>query len=228
MLFLKKWKSLAKELVEKAVAPQGIKDKRILEAIARIPRHLFVPQELEGYAYNDAPLPIGGGQTISQPFIVARMTELLDLKNGDKVLEIGTGSGYQAAVLYEMGMKVTTIERIEELTVRARKVFETLSYDINSVVSDGREGYPPDAPYNAVIVTAGAPEVEEGWLFQLVEGGKLVVPLYIKEGVECLLVRQKRDHTYEDTWYEYCRFVPLLSGVIKNDGFKPSLKVENS
>ena len=217
MLFLDKWRILAQELAEKIIAPQGIKDKRILEAIAKIPRHFFVPQELEGYAYNDDPLPIGGGQTISQPFIVARMTELLNLKKGDKVLEIGTGSGYQAAVLHEMGMKVTTIERIEELAVRARKVFEKLSYDIHSVVDDGRQGYSPDAPYNAVIVTAGAPEVEEPWLFQLAEGGRVVVPLYIKDGVECLLVRQKSGQTYEDTWYDYCRFVPLLEGVIKKE-----------
>lgn len=215
MLFLKNWGSLAKELVEKAVAPQGIRDKRILEAIARIPRHLFVPEELAGYAYNDSPLAIGGGQTISQPFIVARMTELLDLKDGDKVLEIGTGSGYQAAILYEMGMKVTTIERIEELAVRAREVFQQLSYHIHSIVDDGREGYSPDAPYNAVIVTAGTPEVEESWLSQLIDGGRIVAPLEIQRGIECLLVRQKKGQSYKDTWYDYCRFVPLLPGVIR-------------
>ena len=171
---MESWKLSAKKLAHKYIAPQGIKDKRILEAIARIPRHLFLPEQFEEYAYQDSPLPIGEGQTISQPFIVARMTELMDLKDGDKVLEIGTGSGYQASVLVEMGMKVTTIERIEELAVRARAVFQSLSYDIHSVISDGREGYPPDAPYNAVIVTAGAPEVEETWLTQLVDGGKIV------------------------------------------------------
>ncbi|KUO60496.1 MAG: protein-L-isoaspartate O-methyltransferase [Gracilibacter sp. BRH_c7a] len=214
---MEKWEVLAEELVDKSLEPEGIKDTRILQAISKIPRHLFVPQDLEGYAYNDSPLPIGGGQTISQPFIVARMTELMDLKDGDKVLEIGTGSGYQAAVLHVMGMKVTTIERIEDLAVQARKIFKRLSYDIHSIIDDGREGYLSDAPYNAVIVTAGALEVEGSWLSQVVDGGKIVVPLYIKEGVECLLVRQKRGQTYEDTWYDYCRFVPLLPGVIKKE-----------
>ena len=206
----------ADELV-KSLASQGIKDKRILQAIARVPRHSFVAEQFADYAYYDAPLPIGSGQTISQPYMVARMTELLDLNEGDKVLEIGTGSGYQAAVLAEMGMKVTTIERIEELADSARKKFEKHSYSVNSIIGDGREGYPPDSPYNAVIVTAGAPKVQQSWLDQLNDGGKVVVPVDVKEGVECLLVRIKMGKTYEDIWYDYCRFVPLLSGVIKKE-----------
>lgn len=210
------WKLRADELV-KSLEYQGIKDKRILRAISNIPRHLFVAHHFADYAFDDAPLPIGNGQTISQPFIVARMTELLDLNDGDRVLEIGTGSGYQAAVLAEMGMKVTTIERIEDLAEGAREIFQNLEYNITSIIDDGREGYLPDAPYDAVIVTAGAPEVQQPWLDQTKDGGKIVVPVYIKEGVECLLVRTKKGETYEDDWYDYCRFVPLLPGVIKKE-----------
>lgn len=212
---MENWEYSAKKLVDEYLAPQGIKDRRILDAIAKTPRHLFVPKKFTEYAYQDSPLPIGEGQTISQPFIVARMTELLDLRDGDKVLEIGTGSGYQAAIIAEMGMKVTTVERIEKLAVRARDLFQKLSYDIHSVIDDGREGYSPDAPYNAVIVTAGAPEVEKSWISQVVDRGKIVVPVDIQGGVGCLLVRQKIDEKYHDMWYDYCRFVPLLQGVVK-------------
>lgn len=215
---MENWEVRARELVEKQVAPQGIYDRRILEAMARVPRHRFLPGEFMEHAYDDVPLPIGEGQTISQPFIVARMTELLELEDNCKVLEIGTGSGYQAALLAEMGMRVTTVERIERLSESAKAVFQSCSYCIRSIIADGRNGYPPDAPYDGVIVTAGSSEVEGAWFAQLAEGGKIVVPLKIQSGIECLLVRRKKDKAeYADTWYDYCRFVPLLSGIEKKE-----------
>lgn len=210
------WREQAQVLVDRVISPQGITDSRILEAMKRVPRHLFIPAELQSYSYMDSPLSIGEEQTISQPFMVAKMTHLLSLEPGNKVLEIGTGSGYQAAILAEMGMKVTTIERIEELARRAGKVFGKLSYDIHSIIGDGREGFSQDAPYQGVIVTAGTVKMEDSWLDQLVEGGRIVAPLAVEEEIYRLLVRHKKSHMeagYLDTWYDYCRFVPLLPGL---------------
>lgn len=210
------WRELAAILVEGYVAPQGINNRRILDAMQSIPRHLFVPEQFQEYSYLDLPLSIGEDQTISQPFMVAKMTELLALEKKDKVLEIGTGSGYQAALLAEMGMQVTTLERIEELAERARKVFQNLSYDIQSIIGDGREGYLQNAPYQGIIVTAGTETIEDSWLSQLVPGGRIVVPLRAEEGLHRLLVRQKEfkpQNAYTDSWYDYCRFVPLLTGI---------------
>ncbi len=210
------WRQSAELLVEEYVAPQGVNDRRIVEAMKKIPRHWFIPEIYREYAYLDEPLPIGEEQTISQPFIVAKMTELLNLDDGDHVLEIGTGSGYQAALLAAMGMKVTTIERIEELALNAREVFQKLNYNINSIIGDGREGFPSDAPYQGIIVTAGAPKIEDAWLTQLAEGGKIVVPLSVQESLYCLLVREKvgtEKDGFRDTWFDYCRFVPLLQGI---------------
>ncbi|NLI93884.1 MAG: protein-L-isoaspartate O-methyltransferase [Peptococcaceae bacterium] len=207
------WEDLAEILVEEYVAPQGIHDTRILEAMKKIPRHLFIPEEYQEWGYIDSPLPIGEDQTISQPFMVAKMTELLELRNQDKVLEVGTGSGYQSALLAEMGMKVTTIERIEELAEKANEVFQRLSYKIQSIKGDGREGYPPNA--------------QDSWLTQLEEGGRIVVPLNTQEGVCCLLVRKKTSQGHQDTWYDYCRFVPLLAGVKKKE-VKPNTKSDTT
>jgi protein-L-isoaspartate(D-aspartate) O-methyltransferase len=218
---LDNWQKLAEELVEVFVAPQGVADPKVLEALKRVPRHLFVPEEMRAYSYYDSPLAIGEGQTISQPFMVARMTELLSLEAGDKVLEIGTGSGYQAAVLAEIGMRVTTLERIEKLALKTQALFEELDYNITSILGDGREGYPGNAPYRGIIVTAGAQEIAPAWLSQLSEGGRIVVPLAVQEGLYRLLVRQKDTALkagYLDTWYDYCRFVPLLPGVKKSGG----------
>lgn len=218
------WQELAENLVEKYVAPQGISNSQVLEAMKKVPRHLFIPEQYQEYGYIDSPLSIGEEQTISQPFIVAKMTDLLSLAKGDNVLEIGTGSGYQAAILAEMEMRVTTIERIEELAKKARAVFESLSYNIHSIIGDGREGYLPAAPYRGIIVTAGTRVIEDSWLAQLAEGGKIVVPLIIQEGIYRLLVRQKQSNLeagYLDTWDDYCRFVPLLAGIKnKQESFK--------
>ncbi|NLM21257.1 MAG: protein-L-isoaspartate(D-aspartate) O-methyltransferase [Peptococcaceae bacterium] len=213
------WREQAVALVERSIAPQGIANKNILEAMKAIPRHLFIPPELRAYSYEDIPLPIGEEQTISQPFIVAKMTDLLALEQGDKVLEIGTGSGYQSALLAEMGMKVTTIERIELLALKSREVFRQLSYNnIVSIIGDGREGYSDNAPYQGIIVTAEASKIEDAWLDQLVGRGKLVLPLSTGNGLCRLCVRQKKadeNAGYIDTWYDYCRFVPILPGVKK-------------
>jgi len=161
-----------------ALAGEGIQDRAVLAAIARVPRHLFVPPEVAEQAYADHALPIGEDQTISQPFIVAYMTEALGVESGDRVLEVGTGSGYQAAVLAEMGVQVFTIEIVAPLAQRADAVLATLGYDsIVRRVGDGYAGWPEHAPYHGIIVTAAAPRVPEVLLDQLVPGGRLVIPL---------------------------------------------------
>lgn len=208
------WTEMVEALIDRHVAPQGVQNAAVLAAMKKIPRHLFIPQQYREYAYEDRPIPIGAKQTISQPFIVAKMTDMLDLKEGDKVLEIGTGSGYQAAVLAQMGMRVTTVERIEQLAVTARKVFAELGLDIDSIVGDGREGYAQHAPYRGVIVTAGALQVEDSWLEQLEAGGRIVVPVVVRDGLERLLIRHKvARNRFDDKWYDYCHFVPLLPGI---------------
>ncbi len=157
---------------------RGVKDKRVLSAMLKVPRHLFVPPELVDRAYDDCPLPIGKGQTISQPYIVALMTEALEIDENSKVLEIGTGSGYQAAILAEIAKEVYTVERIPELLERARKVIESLGYDnVFFKVGDGTEGWPEYAPYDAIIVTAASPRIPEPLIEQLKVGGRLVIPV---------------------------------------------------
>jgi len=210
------WKDQARLLIETHVAGGGITNTKIMEAMKVIPRHLFIPEKNREYSYMDRPLSIGEDQTISQPYIVAKMTELLELKEGDRVLEIGTGSGYQAALLAVMGMKVTTIERIQKLADKARETFKQLSYDIHSITGDGRKGYPANAPYQGIIVTAGTGEIEDSWFSQLAEGGRIVLPLAGENGDYRLLVRKKDlsdDKGYKDFFYDNCRFVPLLSGI---------------
>ncbi len=157
---------------------RGVKDKRVLSAMLKVPRHLFVPPELVDRAYDDCPLPIGKGQTISQPYIVALMTEALEIDENSRVLEIGTGSGYQAAILAEIAKEVYTVERIPELLERARKVIESLGYDnVFFKVGDGTEGWPEYAPYDAIIVTAASPRIPEPLIEQLKVGGRLVIPV---------------------------------------------------
>ena len=166
-----------KRLVD-GIRLRGIRDERVLSALLKVPRHLFVPEELRDRAYVDAPLPIGEGQTISQPYIVALMTEALELDEDSRVLEIGTGSGYQAAILAEIAKEVYTVERIPALLERARRILEALGYDnIYFKLGDGTLGWEEHAPYDAIIVTAGAPEVPEPLVEQLKVGGRMVIPV---------------------------------------------------
>lgn len=187
-----------------------VKDKRVLEAMARIPRECFVPPEEQHLAYEDRPLPIGLDQTISQPFIVALMTQALELTGSEKVLEIGTGSGYQAAILAELARLVITVERLPALAEAARKVLDGLGYT-NIVVHLAKEtlGWPDDAPYDAIIATAGAPRVPPDLLAQLAIGGRMVIPVgsrYVQE--LCKVTRQRRKNKIQNLGG--CRFVSLI------------------
>jgi len=164
-------------MVETQIASRGVRDKRVLEAMRKVPRHRFVPPENQDQAYGDYPLPIGHGQTISQPYIVALMTELLKVEPGEKVLEIGTGSGYQAAVLAELAAEVYTIEIIKPLATRAEKLLSELGYgNIKVRAGDGFFGWPEEAPFDGIIVTAAPQKVPQPLLDQLKEGGRLVIP----------------------------------------------------
>ncbi len=165
-------------MVDSQIIVRGVKDKRVLEAMRKVPRHEFVPEYVRRYAYEDEPQPIGNDQTISQPYIVALMTELLELEPDSKVLEIGTGSGYQAAILAELCDSVSTIEIIRELADRADSTFTALGYDnIEVRCGDGFRGWPEKAPFDAIIVTAAPDEVPEPLIEQLAEGGRLVIPV---------------------------------------------------
>ncbi|MEE4240123.1 MAG: protein-L-isoaspartate(D-aspartate) O-methyltransferase [Desulfopila sp.] len=165
-------------MVEEQLIRRGITDTLTLKAMGEVPRHLFVDDAMRGRAYGDYPLPIAAGQTISQPYIVALMTQLLQLSGKEKVLEIGTGSGYQAAILSRMCDRVYTVERINQLLAGARRVFDTLRYyNIVAKLDDGTMGWPENGPYDGIIVTAGGPEIPSPLLDQLAEGGRLVIPV---------------------------------------------------
>ncbi|MFB0507557.1 MAG: protein-L-isoaspartate(D-aspartate) O-methyltransferase [Thermodesulfobacteriota bacterium] len=170
--------SIKEEMVETQIRARGIKDDAVLRAMRNVDRHKFVPEEIRHQAYSDRPLPIGEGQTISQPYIVALMTELLELKKGDTVLEVGTGSGYQAAILAELADYVYTIEIIESLAVSAERLLRELGYgNIDVKTGDGYIGWKEFAPFDAIIVTAAPPHVPHPLLDQLKEGGRLVIPV---------------------------------------------------
>jgi protein-L-isoaspartate(D-aspartate) O-methyltransferase len=182
-----------KRMVERQLLPRGIHDPLVLKAMEKIPREAFVPDDLRESAYGDNPLPIGEGQTISQPYIVALMTEALELKGPEKVLEIGTGSGYQAAVLAEIVQEVYSVERVTSLTEKAKQVLEKLGYrNVHFKVFNGTLGWPEHAPYDAVIVTAGAPEIPAPLVEQLKEGGRLVIPVGDSLSQDLLKIRKVR------------------------------------
>lgn len=170
---------------------RGIRDPRVLGALRRIPRHLFVHPEWAERAYEDRPLPIGYGQTISQPYMVACMSEALELTGGEKVLEIGTGSGYQTAVLCEMGARVWSVERLPELSEEARSRLESLGHRANFRIADGSMGWPEEAPFDRVLVTAGAPDMPITLLTQLAERGSMIVPVGGEAEQELFLVRRE-------------------------------------
>ena len=196
--------------LQEQLSPRGIEDQRVLAAMARVPRHLVVPEALWHQAYSDCPLPIGHGQTISQPYIVALMTEALALKGKEKVLEIGTGSGYQAAVLAELAQRVFSVERVSELALKARRTLDKLGYgNVLIRVGDGTQGWPERAPFDAIIVTAGAPQVPKALLEQLKEGGRMVIPVGGEEGQELLRI-VKAEGRYPKQDLGGCRFVKLI------------------
>ncbi len=201
---------MREEMVREQLIARGIKDARVLAAFRRVPRHEFVPSALRADAYDDSALPIGEEQTISQPYMVAIMTELRELKRGEKVLEVGTGSGYQAAILAELGARVVTIERLASLSENARSVLARLGYGaVELVVGDGSEGYQPGAPYDAIMVTAGCPAIPRPLTDQLAEGGRLVVPVGNRQ-LQTLIVATKKRGQLKEKSSVPCRFVPLI------------------
>ncbi len=197
-------------MVETQIKRRGITDSRVLAAMSKVPRHRFTPRQLWEQAYNDYPLPIGEDQTISQPYIVALMTEALELKGSEKVLELGTGSGYQAAVLAELAAQVFTIERLPALARMAEQILTALGYtNVQVRTADGTLGWPDEAPFDAILVTAGAPRVPPPLVDQLALAGRLVIP--VGDRYTQTLTRVRR--TPEGTRQEYlggCRFVKLI------------------
>lgn len=194
----------------KLLEEKGIEDKRVLEAIGKVPRHLFLNSAFEEQAYEDRPFAIGAGQTISQPFTVATQSELLKVTKGMKVLEIGTGSGYQAAVLHAMGVKVFTIERIKELYDKTSKLLPKLGYRVKCFYGDGNLGVPTWASYDRIIITAGAPIIPEGLLDQLKVGGIMVIPVTEGDTEIMKSITKKGDGSVEVKEHGAFRFVPML------------------
>ena len=202
--------ALRERMVDQQIRARGVVDPRVLAAMRKVPRHLFIPPHLWDQAYNDYPLPIGEDQTISQPYIVALMTELLEIKETDRVLEIGTGSGYQAAILAELAAAVLSIDRVGGLADQARQVLDSLGYtNVRIRVGDGTLGWPEEMPFDAIIVTAGAPKVPRPLTEQLALGGRLVIPVGDTWSQTLTCVRKTR----EGLKFEYhggCRFVRLI------------------
>lgn len=202
---------LREAMVETQIAARGVRDPDVLRAMKKVPRHLFVPEDIRDHAYEDRALPVGYGQTISQPYVVAAMTEALQARPGMKVLEIGTGTGYQAAILAEMGLKVFTIEIIPELARSARERLEKLGYrGITVIEGDGYKGYPQEAPFDRIIVTAAPPEVPQALKEQLAVGGRLVIP--VGEYDQDLIVLEKKPDGFVSSYLFPVRFVPMVRG----------------
>ncbi len=202
-------------MVNQQLVRRGIRDANVLSAMRTVARHLFVPQQYRAEAYDDGPLPIGSGQTISQPYVVASMTEQLELEPGNKVLEIGTGSGYQTAVLAEITDRVFSIEIVPELLEHAGKLLRQLGYTkVKTILADGSLGWGQEAPFDAIVVTAAAPKIPNTLVEQLVEGGRLVIPLAIGSfGRQDLVkIRKTKDGLEKHTLYEV-RFVPMRGKV---------------
>ncbi len=202
---------LARErMVKNQLIPRGIADENVLRVMGKIQRHLFVEEALVGEAYNDHPLPIGHKQTISQPYIVALMTEALELAGKEKVLEIGTGSGYQTAILAELSDKVYTVERIDPLLEKSKNLLQSLGYtNIYFKAYDGTFGWKDFAPYDAIMVTAGAPKVPEPLLEQLADGGRVIIPIGNKYSQDLIKVTRVENRFVEKS-FGGCRFVDLI------------------
>jgi len=201
---------LVQELVQKRIS-----DKEVLKAIGNVPRHLFLESSFIKFAYQDKAFPIGAGQTISQPYTVALQSQLLEVKKGDKILEVGTGSGYQAAVLIEMGVQLFSIERQSELYQRSTRLLRNLGYQGRFFLGDGYEGIEAQAPFDKIIVTAGAPVIPRNLLLQLKVGGIMVIPLGDTKQVLTRIIRIDEDE-FEQEQIEECAFVPMLNGIVKD------------
>jgi len=204
------YESLRLRMVERQIRARGVRDERVLEAMRKVPRHVFVPPDLVDEAYEDHPLSIGKGQTISQPYIVALMTEALELEGNEKVLEVGTGSGYQTAILAELAREVYSIERIPELAREAERRLEDLGYtNVHIKVGNGTLGWPEEAPFDAIMVTAGAPKVPGPLKAQLADGGRLVIPVGSEFHQILYRVKRQKD-TFSEEALTSCVFVPLV------------------
>jgi protein-L-isoaspartate(D-aspartate) O-methyltransferase len=205
-----KYERQREEMVRHQIEARGIDDPMVLAAFRKVPRHLFVSEALRDQAYGDYPLPIGEQQTISQPYIVAEMTQALKLDKDDRVLEIGTGSGYQAAILSQIVYRVYTIERIRSLYMQARRLFDKLHYhNIVTRCADGTKGWQNESPFDAIVVTAGAPAVPDGLVKQLAIGGRLVVPVG-NQHTQDLLKIYRDENSVQQTNLGGCRFVKLV------------------
>jgi len=204
------YEALRQRMVEEQLKRRGIHDEKVLTVMGAVERHRFVPEHLIDSSYDDCALPIGEGQTISQPYMVAVMTELLSLRGEEKVLEIGTGSGYQSAVLAGLAAEVYSVERIEPLALLAQRRLDELGYaNVHVIVSDGTLGLPDQSPFDGIIVTAGAPEIPGGYVQQLKTGGRLVIPVGSRYSQELYRVIRTPGGT-EQSRHTACVFVPLV------------------
>lgn len=200
-----------RRMVEDHVIARGVRDQRVIDAMLKVPRHKFVEEALESQAYQDAPLPIGEKQTISQPYMVAVMSEALELDGSETVLEIGTGSGYQAAVLALLADRVFSLERIPSLARRARKVLDSCGYGkVNIRLADGTHGWQEMGPFEGIIVTAGAPDVPQEYLEQLAIGGRLVIPVGPRDTQVLMRITRTAENEFQEEKILGCRFVPLI------------------
>ena len=210
MLDSNEFAPLRAEMIERQLCRRGFKDQAVISAMLAVPRHRFVPVELQAQAYEDVPLPIGSGQTISQPYIVAAMTAALHLKPSDRVLEIGTGCGYQAAILSKLAQEVVTIESRPELASAASERLAQLGFsNIHVHCGDGTLGLPEFAPFDAILVAAAAPSIPHPLLAQLAEGGRMIIPVGDSDNQELQLV-EKHDGAIAKKTLDGCRFVPLI------------------
>lgn len=200
-----------RRMVEDQVVARGVADRRVIEAMLRVPRHLFVPEALAAQAYSDFPLPIGERQTISQPYMVGLMSEALKLQGGEKVLEIGTGSGYQAAVLALLARQVFSLERIPALARQARRTLDACGFArVNVRVTDGTFGWEDEAPFDGIVVTAGAPTIPASYRAQLAIGGRLIIPVGDRSSQVLICVTRLGERDFREERLLGCRFVPLI------------------
>ena len=207
---IKSYAGQRRKMVEEQLVERGINDLRLLEVVSRVPRHLFVQDSLQHRAYGDTPLPIGENQTISQPYIVGAMTEALDLNGEERVLEIGTGSGYQTAIIAEMSRQVFTIERLKNLARKAQNILESLNYmNIVFKMFDGTYGWPDQAPFDAILITASAPEIPGSLVKQLGDGGRLVAPIGEADKQKLVVLTKNGDRVSRRDLGD-CKFVPLI------------------